>query len=68
MVGKTILNNVSESSDIGRLIGQYSEKVCLYKETSDKAEKAHLKADIANIKRIIGENAQPDLFEVNTTK
>ena len=66
MVGKTILNNVSESSDIGRLIGQYSEKVCLYKETSDKAEKAQLKADIANIKRIIGENAQPDLFEVNT--
>lgn len=66
MTGKTVLDNVSEDSEIGRLISQYLEKVSLYKETSDKSAKEQLKADIANIKNIIGENAQPDLFETHT--
>ena len=62
-VGKSVLNNVSESSEVGLLISKYSEKVNLYKETSDKSAKAQLHAEIANIKKIIGENAQTELFE-----
>lgn len=62
-VGRSVINNISESSEVGTLISQYSEKVNLYKETSDKSLKAQLKADIAKIKKIIGENAQFEMFE-----
>ena len=64
-VGKSVLNNVKEDSEVGRLISQYAEKVNLYKETNDKSTKALLKADIAHVKHLIGENAQPDLFDTN---
>ena len=65
-VGKSLMDNVSEDSEVGKSINQYAEKVSLYKETNDKQIKAQLKSDIVNIKRIIGENVQPDLFESNT--
>ena len=64
-VGKSVLNNVSEASPVGRLINQYAEKVSLYKETNDKSEKTQLRSDIDNIKMLIGQNAQPDLFNSN---
>lgn len=62
-VGKSLMNNVSEDSEVGKRINQYAEIVSLYKETNDKQIKAQLKADIAIIKKLIGENVQPDLFE-----
>lgn len=61
-IGKSVLNNVGKDTEVGKLIGQYAEKVGLYKETNDKSTKAQLGADIALIKKIIGENAQMDLF------
>lgn len=65
-VGKSILGNVSDDSEEGRLIGQYAEKVSLYKETNDKRTKAQLRSDINDIKKIIGKNVEQDFFEVNT--
>lgn len=65
-VGTSVLCNIKDDSEVGKLINQYSEKVGQYKETNDKQAKALLKTDIANIKRLIGENVQPDLFEANT--
>ena len=62
-VGKSILNNVNEDSEVGKLISQYATKVNLYKEADGKQAKAQLQADIAHIKKLIGENAQPDLFD-----
>ncbi len=64
-VGKSVLSNVSKDSEVGKLVNQYAEKVSLYKETNDKQTKVQLKLDIAKIKNVIGESAQPDLFEVN---
>ena len=65
-VGASVLNNINKDSEVGRLINQYAEKVSLYKETNDKKTKALLKTDISNIKKLIGENVHPDLFETNT--
>ena len=64
--GKSVMDKVNEDSEVGRLIGQYGEKVSLYKETYDKKTKALLREDIDKIKRLISENAHPDLF-VDTT-
>lgn len=61
--GKSVLNNFKAEGELGRLVNQYADKVSEYKETSDKAVKALLKKDIQQIKSIISENAQLDLFE-----
>jgi len=62
-VGESILKNVNEKSEVGKLINQYAEKVSLYKETNNKLVKAQLRADIAGIKKLISENAQTALFD-----
>jgi len=64
-VGKSIISNINDDSDVGKLINQYSEKVCKYKETNDKSVKAQLQADISNIKKMIGDYSEPDLFGAN---
>ena len=64
-VGTSVLKKINEDSEVGRLISQYAEIVSRYKETNDKQTKAQLRTDIARIKRLIGENAQQDLFEAN---
>lgn len=64
-VGKSIISNIQDNSDdseVEKLINQYSEKVCRYKETNDKTLKAQLQADISYIKKIIGDYSRPDLF------
>lgn len=63
MVGKSVLSNVSEDSEVGKLISRYADKIALYKETSDKRTKAQLRTDITGIKNIICENVHPDLFD-----
>lgn len=65
-IGKSVLNNVKEDSEVGRLISQYGEKVSLYKETNDKRAKAQLLTDIDRIKQLIGENSHPDMFGAAT--
>ena len=65
-VGKSVLANIKEDSEIGRLVSQYAEKVSLYKETNDKSKKSQLRADITRIKNIISENAEPDMFGAYT--
>ena len=48
---------------MSKLVNQYADKVGEYKETSDKAVKALLKKDINQIKTIVSENAQLELFD-----
>lgn len=64
-VGKSIMGNVSDESEEGKLISQYAEKVSLYKETNEKLTKAQLRSDISCIKKKIGENLEQDFFEGN---
>ncbi len=65
-LGRSVLKDFNADSKLGKLVNQYSDKVKEYKETSDKAVKALLKKDINQIKSIISENAQLDLFEGKT--
>lgn len=62
-LGKSVLRDFKADGKLGTLVNQYADKVCEYKETSDKTVKAVLIMDIAQIKSIISENAQLDLFE-----
>lgn len=64
-VGKSVLADINDDSPVGRLINQYADKVSLYKETNDKTAKAQLRKEIDDIKQLIGENAQTDLFGTN---
>lgn len=66
-LGKSVLKDFKPESELGKLVNQYADKVSEYKETSDKAVKALLKKDIAQIKSVVRENAQLDLFEGKTS-
>ena len=64
-VGEPILRHTILKSAVVNKINQYAEKVSLYKETNDKKTKALLQREILEIKDLIGQNAQTELFEVN---
>jgi len=61
--GKSILGNIHKDSPVWEEVCQYSETVNLYKETADKQTKLRLKAEIAQIKKLIGNSVETSFVE-----
>ena len=61
-LGKSILKGFNSDGELGKLVNLYADKVKDYKETHDKAVKALLKKEINQIKSVISQNAELNLF------
>jgi len=61
--GKSVLGNIHKDSEVWQKVCQYAETVNLYKETDDKQTKLRFKAEIAQIKKLIGSNVETSFVD-----